>query len=337
MIVISDQIPQIDSPEQYQAAVVRAAWLFKQQGMKDAAKFAAGVHERAVDYLEQAPVLALAVLAGGGKLNGGQRNRAYAAHKLGGLCRDGAKLRDVMAAYGLPTVLRKLKAKALCLDDEAAIRDIAALNPSTISQIIPSSVAKQRIWLSAIGAWRYRARWRNQGVFPCPPWAIVQIAKHGIRPAAVDEVADFHLRGDVKINPCWEWPRAVAAAEDWHDRMSAGDAKTKFGIMADQVIDLGNHPNHAVISDLEFIALRTPLAIHAEGVSMHHCVSSYVSSVLGGFCHIVSIRQDERRIATMELVDGQIRQLKGRFNAQVPPHVWSAARDYAAEQRKARA
>jgi hypothetical protein len=46
--------------------------------------------------------------------------------------------------------------------------------------------------------------------------------------------------------------------------------------MADQVVDLGTHPDHTALDGLGFVALRTPTAIHAEGKAMHNCVASYV-------------------------------------------------------------
>jgi hypothetical protein len=335
VIVLSDRIPQIEDQMTFAAACERSARLFKSAGMIETAKFAATVHERSIDYLEQAPVIAMFVLPEDRKRKVAGGDRAYAAHRLAHYCRQGARLKEVMRSYGLSTPLRKLKGKALAPEDIGTVRLLATLPPSVVSQAIPNSITAQRTWLSAVGEWIricHTARWTDR----FNEWAVVQLARHKVRKSQVGTITDFMGRGDVPLNTAWEWPRAVAAADDWHDRLSAGDAKAKFGVMADQVVDLGKHPDHAVLYDFEFVALRTPTAIHAEGKAMHHCVASYVMAVMSGLTHIVSIRQDEQRVATLELHEGRVRQLKGRFNANPGPIVEKAARQYADDVRAAK-
>jgi hypothetical protein len=335
MIVLSDRAPEIEDTAVRAAACERAARLFKSAGMIESAKFAAAVHERAIDYIEQAPAIAMFVLPEDRKRKVAGGDRAYAAHRLAHYCRQGARLKEVMRSYGLSTPLRKLKGKALAPEDVGTLRLLASLPPSVVSQAIPNSITAQRAWLSAVGEWVricHAARWTDR----FNEWAVVQLARHKVRKSQVGIITDFMGRGDVPLNTAWEWPRAVAAADDWHDRLSAGDAKTKFGVMADQIIDRGEHPDHAVLYDYEFVALRTPTAIHAEGRAMHHCVASYVTAVLSGLTHIVSVRRDEQRVATLELYEGRIRQLKGRFNSLPAPGVLVAARQYADDVRAAK-
>ncbi len=335
MIEIADKLPQIADPEAYRLACDRVARLFKNAGVIANAKFGAAVHERAADYIEQAPVLAIMVLPEDRRRKVAGGDRAYAAHKIANYCVRGARLKEVMAGYQLPLAMRKLKAKALSLEDTGTLRMIARLPPSVLSQAIPNSIVDQRRWLSAIGEWnRFGGMVRRLDQFV--DWAVVQMAKHKVRRSQVGVVTDFIVRGDVPFNTAWEWPRAIAAADDWHDRLSAGDAKSKFGVLADQVVDLGDHPDHTVLYGYEFVALRTPTAIHAEGKAMYHCVASYVSGVVHGLTHIVSVRRDEQRIATLELAEGRVHQLKGRFNATVAPDVATAARQYADDVRAAR-
>lgn len=332
MIEIADKLPQIEDPDTYRKACERVARLFKAASMIANAKFGAGVHERAADYLEQAPVLAIFILPEDRRRKVAGGDRAYAAHRLASYCMRGAKLKEVMAGYQLPLPMRKLKAKAMALEDIATLRMIARLPPSVLSQAIPNSIVDQRRWISAVGEWNRicsMSRWTDRYT----DWASVQLAKHKVRKSQVGVVTDFMGRGDVPLSTAWEWPRAVAAADDWHDRLSAGDAKAKFGVMADQVVDLGDHPDHTILYGYEFVALRTPTAIHGEGKAMHHCVASYVNGVINGLTHIVSIRRDEQRVATLELAEGHVRQLKGRFNAVVPPDVLAAARQYATDVR----
>lgn len=336
MIRIEGAEPRIVDKETLDACVVRAEAPYKTEEMRRCASFAASVHPRAVDYLEQAPALVVAVMAGGGRLNGGRANRTYAAFKFGGLCERGAKLRDVMAAYALPLPMRKIAASALTLDYEDALIGLGRIAPSTLSQIIPPSATRQRKWLRAYQAFRDRLGECCTDPNTHAAWAATRIAEHRASWGAAADVADFAAMGDQPINLAWSWTRVQQAARDWHDRLSAGDAKRKFGVMAWQVVDLGTHPDHTAVDGFEFVALRTPAAIHAEGQYMRHCVSSYVSRVIDGTSSIVSIQRDEERIATLELRKGSIAQLKGRFNAAVAGETRRAAGNYVAMIQLAR-
>ena len=334
MIEMSDKLPQIEDPIGYAAACEHVVKLFKTDTMWRSAKFAATVHERAIDYIEQAPALVLFILPEDRKRKLAGGDRAYAAHRLAYHCRQGVRLKEIMKSYGLTMPLRKLKGKALAPENAAVVRLLATLPPSVVSQAIPNSIVDQRRWLSAVSEWHRicgKARWADAYI----EWAVTQLAKHKVRKSDVGTITDFIGRGDLPLNLAWEWPRAIAAADDWHDRLSAGDAKARFGVMADQVVDLGTHPDHTVLYGLEFVALRTPTAIHAEGKAMHHCVASYVQAVVNGLANIVSIRRDEQRVATLELRDGHVMQLKGRFNHQVSREIVEAARTYAEDNRKA--
>jgi hypothetical protein len=335
MIEIAGDPPRIADPDTLTQCALRAAGAYKTIEMQDCARFAAGVHPCAVDYLEQAPVLTVAVMAGGGKLAGGRGNRAYAAFKFGGLCARGAKLRDVMAAYALPVPMRKIAAGALSLDYEDALIGLGRVAPSTLSQIIPSAVSRQRKWLRAYQAFRDRLRHSCTDPNAHATWAATRIAEHRVSWGAAADVADFVAMGDQPINPAWSWGRAEQAARDWHDRLSAGDANRKFGVMAGQIVDTGSHPDHFVVDGFEFVALRTPMAIHTEGRYMRHCVSSYVSYVINGVASIVSVQRDEERIATLELRKGRIAQLKGRFNSAPAADTRAAAEKYVATLRLA--
>lgn len=335
MIEMSDRLPLIECPVAYAAACERAVKPFKTDGMWQAAKFAATVHERAIDYIEQAPALVLFVLPEDRKRKLAGGDRTYAAHRLAHHCRQGARLKDVMKAYGLTMPLRKLKGKALAPEDLSVVRLLATLPPSVVSQAIPNSIADQRRWLSALREWQRIQSYRPDWLARYAEWAAVRLASAKVRKSEVGTVTDFIARGDMPLNLAWDWPRAVAAADDWHDRLSAGNAKALFGVMADQIVDLGTHPDHTVLYGLEFVALRTPTAIHAEGKAMHHCVASYVQAVVHGLSNIVSIRRDEQRVATLELRNGRVEQLKGRFNMQVPREIVEAARTYAEDNRKA--
>lgn len=311
----------------------RSAMRFKIEGafrtdtMVRLALFAGSVHPRAMDYVMQAPVLALAVHAGGGALNGGAGNKAYSAHKFGQLCARGVRLREILAAYGLSLPLRRLQANALRSSHMDALCILSAVPSSTLAQVIPNVASRQDAWLARLAEWSRRLGAVYLAKLP-PEW-LASRSPLDLPVSAIIDVADFVKCGDVPINPAWSWARADAAMQDWHDRVSAGSAKAKFGVMANQVIDVGKHPDTAVVNGLEFVALRTPSAIHAEGQYMRHCVSTYVQGVVDGKFSIISVRRDERRLATLQLHRLRVSQLKARFNKAAPNSVQRAARAYA--------
>lgn len=337
MIEITDREPRIEDPGTYALAIERMRRLFKTDEMRDAATFAAVVHVRAADYIEQAPVLACFVRQAGGKRKLCNGDRIYAALKVNSLCLRGVRLKDVLASYGLALPLRKIKAKAISLDDASALAALARLPASVLSQAIPNSIVAQRKWLTTMREWMRYTSTAPHLTIDYLEWVAVQTARHQVPKAQIGTIGDFIARGDMRLNRSWSWQRAMAACDDWHDRLAAGDAKAKFGVMADQVIDLGEHPDSAVVGGLEFVALRTPMAIHAEGSAMRHCVASYVRNVIDGRCHIISVRRDEQRLATLELETKGllVRQLKGRFNTPPDQDVQTAARRYAFEVRLA--
>jgi hypothetical protein len=66
---------------------------------------------------------------------------------------------------------------------------------------------------------------------------------------------------------------------------------------------------------------------------MHHCASTYGSSVQSGVSYLYSVREGEKRIATLELRrDGDdkvvIGQLRGRCNEKAPRKVTQAVKNW---------
>ena len=87
--------------------------------------------------------------------------------------------------------------------------------------------------------------------------------------------------------------------------------------------------------ELLAICPKTPNEIVAEGVSQHHCVASYVDRVREGRTCIMFIRKKEKEdesYFTVEILDNQIVQVKGKFNCVPKSDVkdfiksWAAAK-----------
>ena len=75
----------------------------------------------------------------------------------------------------------------------------------------------------------------------------------------------------------------------------------RTGVPLDTVIDYTPLPTHWEDGGLSFVALQTGNALRAEGTAMHHCVASFWENVAEGKSRICSIRENGRRVATLEL------------------------------------
>ena len=71
----------------------------------------------------------------------------------------------------------------------------------------------------------------------------------------------------------------------------------------------------------KIIVPNTPKEISQEGARQHHCVASYIRSVLDGQCLILFLRRKECEMLpflTLEYdMQGAIRQIKGKFNRSI--------------------
>jgi hypothetical protein len=84
-----------------------------------------------------------------------------------------------------------------------------------------------------------------------------------------------------------------------------------------------------------FNAINTREALYAEGARMHHCVRLYADRVARGTSRIFSVRRNDERIATLELIcmsragaatkRFELAQLKGPRNARPAADVAEAA------------
>src|SRR6478735_9267806 len=104
-------VPRADESSR-QAAFKRMDGMFPtNRGLRPIFLLMADAHRYAIDYIEQAPVIVLAVTRGRAHVS--RSERAFVQEQLGGMCESGARLRDVMRAYGLPVPLRLIDAKVL--------------------------------------------------------------------------------------------------------------------------------------------------------------------------------------------------------------------------------
>lgn len=308
-----------------------AVALFGNQGMHAAARAFGLAHERAAQYLAQAPVMVFAAGVGAD-----QRTSAlYMQHRLRSQCEQGVSLKVMMRGFGYPLPLRRLKASALIPSVAPALPWLAKTSPSVLGRVIPEKTTAQRKWLSELCSWIIH--FKRHGTLPSQQhfdWMAERLAVHAPEKGVGGDIADFMIAasrdvGYAHFNIVWSWARAREEMTLWHDRLTCDRMLlgTPFG--RETTIDLGFHPDNLAAMNFEFIALRTPSDIAQEGAAMKHCVASYIPRVIAGDCHIVSIRKNGERAATLELSRAwDVRQLKRRFNRPPSKTEESAARFY---------
>ena len=322
-MAVTDIAPELaeDNP-----TLSRARKIYGNQGMHGAATFIASLHPNAVEYLEQAPVLACAF---GVKYNT-RADRLYVAMRCGGPIERGEKLRNVMASVGLPYQLRKLAGSAITPYVSTFIRETAAIPPSTLAQCIPDKSGDQRKWLKAIRDWRHRAAMRT---WMSPKTGFVWLAanaRHFDEGEAGDFV-DFLANNKAPDFDRWSLQRMRNEVELWHDRINAETALKRgmVGVSLDTIIDLSDWPDHTELDGYEFFKLSSPRMIMDEGRRMRHCVASYVKDVMNGQTHLFSVRQEMRRVATVQIMGKRVVQIKSFANKMPPIAAVKAADKFA--------
>ena len=303
----------IDEGRRREAALKRMNEMFPvNRGLKPVYLLMASAHNYAIDYIEQAPVIVLAATRGQAHVS--QSECAFVQEQFSAMCESGAKLRDVMRAYGLPVPLRLLDPRVLTSTRATVIRRLALMNPSTLAQIIPATRQKQNAWLQALDNWcggmaTHSEATNNRCLFF--EWAATNYPGVTYSEAnRVRDLVDFVRAHADTFNPRWTLKRARTNEQKWHAELAMAEVVEDTGASPDTVIDYTPLPLHWKYGDLTFVALQTGKALCAEGAAMHHCVASYWQNVVNGRSRIYSILENGRRVATLE-VTGRLTQYKG--------------------------
>ena len=87
----------------------------------------------------------------------------------------------------------------------------------------------------------------------------------------------------------------------------------------------------------DIVPITNSSELYREGKLMHHCVGTYADRVLFGASYVFSVRKDNDRIATLELIKNgasvEIGQLRGACNSQAPKDVVRAVKSWLRSQR----
>lgn len=344
------------------AGCTTAAQMFDDRPLRIVGVLMVACHRSGFDLLQQAPVLACAFVGRQGKRNTKWQMQDVAQwtvrrtiiRTIAARLEKAQRLRELLKGFGLARQLRVLKGSSLDASDLPLLQRLSEIDPSTLAQAIPTDGFVQQQWMAGLRGWcqtlvrREADPWRHfewvaTHLGPGINDAVIMGGKR--RPTRFDirtdigTIADFVAAGN-GFNPAWSWARAIEEAENWHASLRSLDQAQRFllehKVGFEDRIDYGALPDRIEVGDIEVVALRSGAELHSEGSRMRHCVFSYARSVINGNCRIYSVRRGETRLATMELVRDDkknvwsIVQLKARFNAQPAPDAQFAASEFLA-------
>ncbi|BCP53818.1 hypothetical protein K32_24350 [Kaistia sp. 32K] len=327
----------------------RARSLMPNQALFSLTSLMARTHPFAIQYLEQAP--AIAVFYSWGKLDLSPTERHALADRFGDKVRRGLRLKEIMENAGAPLPLRKLRGPVIIPSNFEAILELRKIPPSVLAQSIPTERPLLQLeWLRALRDWQAltRARW-DLGTSQGEAWewgvkAFGRAAVNGRRELRhhVSTLMDFFARNPDRLHSKLTFDGALAAADRWH--IELGRRRTEaaqleaLGIGFDQLIDYGSLPETIEAGSYTFHALRSAEALFSEGAAMRHCVATYIKDVVFGVSRIYSIRKDRIRVATVEFHESDLFglrmvQLRGPSNASPSREIQAAASAFLAAQR----
>lgn len=268
----------------------------------------------AEDYLRQAPIIVYGFYLKRGFLSWWGSNGAVTTGFREMLARS-RRLRDIMAELGLPWPLRKLEAEIIGSSALAIISMFVEAQPSTLGRVLSRGAEHQRRLRHALHPC-YELRYlRGRRVPELSDWFVGGASDrltcgHSILiQSETREIVDFLIHGGV-VDVRWSWADALAAVRRWHSELATERARREAAETR-EVADYGALPLRLVVDGFEFVALRTRLDLYDEGKELAHCVASYWPKLRDGSSRIYGIRQDGRRLATMEIGPTLAQELYG--------------------------
>lgn len=285
-------------------------------------------HPNALQYLEQAPILAL--IATNGRSPRRQNERVYIAQTFASAVHSRPKLSVLMARFGIPFPLRKMSASSIMTSWLTTFRRLMKIAPSPLSQAIPKRTESHQTWVRALDRWDSHMSSRGHGGL-CFEWAAIMLGRaldEGIKAREIIEcpnIADFAIDHITRMTSSLSFDRAKRATGAWHEELARRADHQDFlrdhGRAFDEPADYEGLPLDVVFHGLRFVALRSGLDLFLEGQAMRHCVSRYIREVLFGGDRIYSIRHGDTRIATAMFTPKGSRftlvQVKGPCNLRV--------------------
>lgn len=287
-------------------------------------------HPYALQRLRQAPVLVLAWW--------GDRTFPQAQLRLIQLIESRAEIPDLLKACGLNPALRALHPESIKLTYVSVILALNDLPSALIGAALPKGEDRQAFSLLALKSWldskADHFAWAVQHLADLP-----HTGEHLSRLGHLLE----YLKAGRPFDPGWTLHVALKTAARWHEHAAIEAGLTRLGLQLSSTIDPGGHPDISDLGDGYTVhALRTPLAIRAEGMVMRNCLRSeafefHVRHVAEGRLHLFSVRREGQRVATCSifgkpawgLLPGDVQDLKGRLNTAAPAALWMRIKAWA--------
>lgn len=253
------------------------------------------------------------------------------------LIEQGAPLKSVARAAGLPLWLRRLP-------PEAYTGSLASLPASEsfarrIANRMPTSDGESGFWLSAISfatraCHEDFALWlAEQQVYSDPGDAERLFA---VLAAYAWFSGDVYARAHGLIVVPWRpevaFDTALCAAKSWFNRTRL-ILQLGAGVISDTWLTPGT------VNGFNIVPLTEARDILDEAHAMQNCADQYADRLVRDRCRLFSIRRGASRIATMEIGPHpreagilSINQLKSRHNMPAPLDVWQAAHAWMSQQ-----
>lgn len=256
--------------------------------LQDRALWLASLHERAADYITQAPVLVAASMA---------YNSASLREVWTELCNRGEKLGSILDTFKVNRGLRNASPKAFRVSHAHRLLMLDGVSPLLLSQQIAARTPEQQTTyieeIQPISEW---ATGQHKPVFN---WLMEYIP---IDHPDLTHVRDFFRSefGFARFKPDWKWRDVLTGVKHWE----AEFAKMKAKEEAKYNIPLTPHsqaPQTFTIKDHTFVMLNTENALRVEGATMHHCVAGYHGAVKSGRSLIYAVSCGDKRKGTLEL------------------------------------
>jgi hypothetical protein len=300
---------------------------------------AAALSRRALQLTETFPVLAVAIYSDHWRLPpiadfsnwDAQRTeiadrQSTATH----LVDRGARLREVAAVMNVPMPLRYIKPGIAHLATDVFCRHPELLN------FLPDTTEQQRIWLLVVN-WAFGKVDADFGVWTARHVPKIPGRRDQEVGSFISDIADWVRAGKPApwpppaghafvvrpFTPSMSLKTVTTLSAEWHEAVAAAMDGP------DAAFPPPWYPT-AKVGDFDILPIETSAELYREGAAMHHCVGTYVEAVQNGRCYVYSVRQADKRIATFALVrgavSGELSEIRGPCNAQVPEKTIAAVR-----------